>query len=229
MTDYLNLHRKTIHDAIKAARLNPTDFSLDENGNVLTIQYQNSGLYFEFRKVVSSNNQFKYKYKTIFPHKRIVTNYATQYKSVTFNACLTHFDRFLKGQVRFYIKEMNTSNPWANIPRSSYEFMKDATEAPDKPFTKEEVTDLANRLTLLAKKISVEFKLQQGETRKLQAHIEKLIEASSKQSKKDWKMFAFGVLASIITNLSFDIEQGKRLYNLFIDALTKSIPLLKGL
>jgi len=229
MSDFLNLHRKAIYDTIKGARLNPDEFKFEERDNIFKIEYQDSKLFFEFRKIISSNNQFKYKFKTIFPHKRIVTNYSTGFKPITFNSCLGFFDKFLKRQVKFHIKETRTPNPWNKVHPSSYDFIKGNSEGPDEPFTKQETIELRQRLNALTKTVTNEFKLQQADAKKLQEHVEKLIEASKTQSKKDWKMFAVGVLISIVTTLSLDTSQGKRLYKLFIDVLTESLNLIDGL
>jgi hypothetical protein len=209
MSEYLVLARKAVYDRIQKMKLDPSDFLLSEEGQVLTLQFKDSPLKFTFKKNAGSHDQFRYRYDTFVPHKGIITNYATHIKPVTFKRCLTVFtDKFLKEQIKSFIEEKNAVDPWISLKSKNnlFEALNNEDETPFTPIEKKQIVTTINQFEKL---VTEKFNLVGAQLQHVQKELNYLRESTDRLNKRDWKAVAKNIIydigVNIIGNLALQI------------------------
>jgi hypothetical protein len=246
----LKIHQKQIVAVIRNAALDPNDFSREQIRNTFSIAYKGTELFFQFKRVNVVNSHplnlftrvltrllpsqlqpeveindgqtssvFRYSF-TIFPDY----NFIRSPRLVEFKVALEAFEKWLRENVVAVKSEENIDDPWASASRGSEYF--NAIPGDAEPFNISERAALARSIEDFKVKVEAAFGLSERQQAIVNSKLDTLLKAAETQNKGEWKMFAYGVVTSIIINLAFDHEQGLRLYSLFVESMKIVNPIL---
>ena len=214
--------RKIILDAIKQAGLDPTEFEERlVTPQILKIVYKNSRLFFKFEMNPTSYTSFQFSLVHNIPNRQEVE---VRNGWLSLDTVIKDFNIWLHQEVKKWKDAQEVPDPGEEYNNT---FFNKQYELDDEGFTQSEKEKIKNILTSDFRTTVIgKFQLSAEQIKLLDAKIDRLVLNMDTQNKLDWQMFAFGVLASIITGLSLDREQGVALYHEFIEAIRYIKPFL---
>lgn len=102
-------------------------------------------------------------------------------------------------------------------------------DAPNSPFTSEEINRISNALKILSVKVQETLELQPDHIRFLESKLGYLEEATKRQGRVDWMNLSVGVLLNIAIVLAFDPVKASLLWDYFRATVGSALGNLLGL
>ena len=179
----------------------------------------------DFKKLVALD----YRYTELSPGFPLSRNYWTRLPSAlsSIEKVCEALRKWLDGPVQAYLEYNEIPDYWAEI-QSLQPFASSSTfSAQDlEPFTEDEKAKLRESLREFRKLVEVEFGSVLDNLDEIQSKIDYLIKAVDRLNRFDWKGVAMSTIIGIATNMTVDVEMGRRMLALFQQSLGRVIHLL---
>ena len=218
-------------DIIKSNDLEPSLFKRYEKDDVdgdpgFIIQLENSPLFFLAR--TNSDDYHKHDSRFIeFAPKYPKSEYLPDSSWDNIEGVYEWFDFWLRKHVKTYIEEIDIPDLWEQL-EGNYLFDADPLRSRNTiAFSKPEKEKIRASLEHFSKLISVEYNPTEDQLEIIQDRLKYLSDSLDRLNKVDWQGIAISSVISISIALSLDTEQGKNLFDLFKQAFTAALELLK--
>lgn len=132
-------------------------------------------------------------------------------KGIRIDEVCEHLGKWIRYEVSQYHRELNTIDKWNSLKTNSQSI--NLINFDDfEQFSIEEKKIAVSGIEELKTRIGKHFTLTEKELSEIHSKLNYLIERTDKLNKFDWKGTTLNVILSIITNLSFDTQQGAQLW-----------------
>lgn len=187
---------------IEMSKLDTQQFSLSD-GNAsgeafVDIKFNNSPLYFRIYSTPDSFHQFyasKVPYSPSFNQLELRND--IEGSSFEIDVLITFFNTWLNYDVKVYIEDHEVEDLWQQNAIEELLDIEDIQFDTKEVFKDHEKTRLKFYLEDLKASILNEHKLTNEKVEKVNERFDELEKSSHKLTKKDWKIYALGILTSI--------------------------------
>jgi hypothetical protein len=222
----LPANKVQLFNVVKELKIDPKEFHVQETTNAFTLRLLGSSLFFTVLSKENTYAEMGCKYQTYAPQNPV---HDLSYTTLNIKQLIAyHFRKWLVDSVRLWIENRSIQDPWLLIEQDNKTFLEDL-QSDQNTFNAKEQEELKNVLESYKHLIQAKFNISSAQAEIVDEKLDRLLEAAKTQTKADWKMFSYGVIASIVTTLGFDHDQGVSLYNLFVEAFKVVGPLFKSL
>jgi hypothetical protein len=198
--------RNQIFEAIRAAGLDPIDFSLEDSVAEFRVNHKLSGSYF----IVGGNASH-------YVGRHIAGDGPEwPYDAYSWEAVLTHVSAWL----RALKLDLETPDLWSELQREAELLGGVSNEAnANTPFTLEEQKEIARRLQEWAEYAKRTYSLSERKMQILNAKLDYLVGAAGRLGRIDWLNAVVGAILGFILTAALSPESARHLFFEFLRAI----------
>ena len=219
----LRHHRNALFEDILATGLDPADFGVEDrhgdHDHMETVIYykQEDELLFVARSPNEDFYKFEYSY-SLFSPGYVLRGPFPGDKYVDIEAVRETFRVWLEREVKRARDNRLVPDFWTSATAAEA-LVKETPEAGQAPFTEAELAQIELGILEFRRLLVESFQPTAERIEEIDKRLQYLQDAAHRLNRFDWKGVAVTTLISVSTALSLNTEQGRKVFELFLQAL----------
>ncbi len=200
---------------VEKRRIN--EFDIENYENSLIIVYKDSPMRFKITPTTTSTKTYNVS-KTLFNSKFSLADFSLP---LNIKQLISFFSGWLDDELRDYIYDLNAVDLWElykSNQNPSADFSNDINDTGN--FSEDEKKLIGFAIKDLRAFILEKFEVSETRQKNLDEKLDYLISATNRLQKRDWRGILLSTFIGIVTNLSIGQDQGKIIWDYFMQLLS---------